>query len=96
MPVGRQVVARATGPASTTFRSTECFRKISLVTGLSGRSWERAATELDLPFLRTVVIGDKGAEDGYVAWHRPSAVWDDDDALGQLRSALAAVLSTHL
>lgn len=89
--------------------------KLSLVTGLSGRAWERAAAKLELPFLRTVVIGDSGAEDvyrdwarireiheagallvrpdGYIAWRRPAAVWDDEDALAHLQSALSGVLS---
>ncbi|MDN5856012.1 MAG: FAD-dependent monooxygenase, partial [Actinomycetia bacterium] len=89
--------------------------RLSLVTGLAGRSWARAATKLDLPFMRTVVIGAKGAEDvyrdwarirqiheagallvrpdGYIAWRQPAATWDDNDALNQLQSALAAVLS---
>ncbi|MHA6780712.1 FAD-dependent monooxygenase [Pseudonocardia saturnea] len=89
--------------------------RLSLVTGLAGRSWARAAAKLDLPFLRTVVIGAKGAEDvyrdwarireiheagallvrpdGYIAWRQPAATWDDNDALTQLQSALAAVLS---
>ncbi|MFC1421146.1 FAD-dependent oxidoreductase [Streptacidiphilus cavernicola] len=42
----------------------------SLVTGLSGQAWVQAAQKLDLPFLRTVVIGAKGAEDPYHDWHR--------------------------
>lgn len=89
--------------------------KMSLVTGLAGASWTRAAAKLDLPFLRTVVIGDKGAEDvyrdwarireiheagallvrpdGYIAWRQTAATWDDDDALIQLQTALATVLS---
>jgi 2,4-dichlorophenol 6-monooxygenase len=40
------------------------------VTGLAGRSWAAAARKLDLPFLRTVVIGAKGTEDAYHDWHR--------------------------
>lgn len=35
--------------------------KFSLVTGLSDQAWAAAASELDLPFLRTVVIGAKGS-----------------------------------
>jgi 2,4-dichlorophenol 6-monooxygenase len=42
--------------------------RFSLVTGLAGRAWERAAQKLDLPFLRTVIIGGKGAEDPYCTW----------------------------
>ena len=44
--------------------------KFSLVTGLAGRAWEAAAAELNEPFLRTVVVGEKGAEDPYGAWHK--------------------------
>ncbi|QJY47458.1 FAD-dependent monooxygenase [Pseudonocardia broussonetiae] len=44
--------------------------RMSLVTGLSGGSWVRAAAKLDLPFLRTVVIGAPGAEDAYRDWAR--------------------------
>jgi 2,4-dichlorophenol 6-monooxygenase len=31
--------------------------------------------------------------DGYIAWRQTTATWDDNDALNQLQSALAAVLS---
>jgi 2,4-dichlorophenol 6-monooxygenase len=44
--------------------------KLSLVTGLAGRAWERAVAKLDLPFLRTVVIGEPGLEDPYRDWAR--------------------------
>lgn len=37
--------------------------KFSLVTGLSGQAWAIAASKLDLPYLRTVVIGAKGTDD---------------------------------
>ncbi len=50
--------------------------KLSLVTGLAGRSWTRAAAKLDPPFLRTVVIGDKGAEDGYRDWARIRGIYE--------------------
>lgn len=43
-----------------------CF---SLVTGIAGRAWVEAAQELDLPFLRTAVIGVAGAQDSYCNWH---------------------------
>jgi 2,4-dichlorophenol 6-monooxygenase len=91
--------------------------KMSLLTGLSGGSWARAAAKLDLPYLRTVVVGGKGAEDvyrdwarireiheagallvrpdGYIAWRQTAATWDDDEALAQLQTALATVLSTN-
>lgn len=44
--------------------------QFTLLTGLSGQAWVRAAEKLELPFLRTVVIGAKGAEDPYCAWAR--------------------------
>lgn len=44
--------------------------QFTLLTGLSGQAWVRAAEKLELPFLRTVVIGSKGAEDPYCAWAR--------------------------
>ncbi len=43
--------------------------KFSLVTGLAGQVWAEAAEKLDLPFLRTVVIGTPGAQDSYCSWH---------------------------
>ncbi|MEZ5660854.1 MAG: FAD-dependent monooxygenase [Burkholderiaceae bacterium] len=42
----------------------------SLVTGVAGTAWVRAAAALDLPWLRTVVIGQDGAQDYYYHWHR--------------------------
>ena len=42
----------------------------SLVTGLSGGAWAAAADKLDLPFLRTLVIGADGARDSYHDWRR--------------------------
>jgi 2,4-dichlorophenol 6-monooxygenase len=44
--------------------------RFTVVTGLSGQAWVRAARRLDLPFLRTVVVGAKGSEDPYCAWAR--------------------------
>ena len=44
--------------------------KFTLLTGLSGQAWVTAAKELDLPFLRTVVIGEPGHEDLYGYWER--------------------------
>ena len=41
-----------------------------LLTGLSGQAWKRAAQELDLPFLRTVVVGEPGTIDPYGYWRR--------------------------
>jgi 2,4-dichlorophenol 6-monooxygenase len=43
--------------------------KYSLVTGIAGGAWVEAARSLDLPFLRTVVIGVPGAQDSYSTWH---------------------------
>ena len=42
----------------------------SLVTGLSGQAWVAAAARLELPFLRTVLIGSPGTRDLYHDWHR--------------------------
>ncbi|MBY8929752.1 FAD-dependent monooxygenase [Pseudomonas sp. Wu6] len=44
--------------------------KFSLVTGLSGQAWVSAAKELNLPYLRTVVTGEKGTADAYFDWQR--------------------------
>jgi 2,4-dichlorophenol 6-monooxygenase len=44
--------------------------RFTLITGLSGRAWERAAQKLDLPFLRTVIIGEGETKDPYHAWPR--------------------------
>ena len=44
--------------------------RFSLVTGLAGRAWVEAAAQLDLPFLRAVVMGAKDAQDLYCAWAR--------------------------
>jgi 2,4-dichlorophenol 6-monooxygenase len=44
--------------------------KFSLVTGLGGAAWAAAAKELELPYLRTIVVGAKGTEDLYGAWHK--------------------------
>ncbi len=43
--------------------------RFSLVTGIAGTAWVDAAKALDLPFLRTVVIGGPGAQDAYCSWH---------------------------
>ena len=37
---------------------------------LGGQAWERAADKLDLPYLRTVVVGEPGAIDPYGYWRR--------------------------
>ena len=54
--------------------------KFSLVTGLSGQAWATAASKLDLPYLRTVVIGAKGTDDLYHDWHRAREI-DEAGAL---------------
>ena len=51
--------------------------RFSLVTGLAGHAWVDAARDLDLPYLRTVVIGGPGAQDLYSSWH---AVREIDEA----------------
>ncbi|SCW99064.1 MULTISPECIES: FAD-dependent monooxygenase [unclassified Pseudomonas] len=88
--------------------------KFSLVTGLAGQAWVKAARELNVPYLRAVVTGEPGTADpyldwqrireiheagailvrpdGYIAWRQAKAVWDDGEALDQLRSALEHVL----
>jgi len=43
--------------------------KVSLVTGIAGQAWADAAKEMDLPFLRAVVIGGPTAQDVYCSWH---------------------------
>ena len=89
--------------------------EMTLLTGLAGQAWKHAAHKLDLPFLRTIVVGEPGTidpygywrgarevheagailvrPDGYVAWRQRAPVWDDADALGQLKEALTAVLA---
>lgn len=42
--------------------------KFTLVTGLAGQAWKAAAAAMELPFLRTVVIGEPGALDSYCTW----------------------------
>jgi 2,4-dichlorophenol 6-monooxygenase len=54
--------------------------RFSLVTGLSGQAWATAASKLDLPYLRTIVIGAKGTEDLYHDWHRAREI-DEAGAL---------------
>ena len=44
--------------------------RFSLLTGLAGRAWTAAAGKLELPYLRTVVVGAEGSEDSYHDWHR--------------------------
>lgn len=44
--------------------------RFTLVTGLAGVAWQRAADELALPYLDTVVIGAPGTTDPYGYWAR--------------------------
>lgn len=48
--------------------------KFTLFTGLSGQAWKVAADRLDLPYLRTVVIGEPGSEDPYANWGRVAEI----------------------
>ena len=48
--------------------------KFTVLTGLSGQAWVTAARELDLPFLRTVVVGEPGYADPYCYWRRISEI----------------------
>lgn len=88
--------------------------QFSIVTGLSGQAWVAASKRLELPYLRTVVVGEKGCADSYfawarvremeeagavlvrpdgvVAWRQSAAVWAEEEAFAQLRSALATIL----
>jgi 2,4-dichlorophenol 6-monooxygenase len=43
--------------------------RMTLLTGLSGQAWKNAAAELELPFLRTLVVGEPGVLDPYGYWH---------------------------
>ncbi|WP_328433670.1 FAD-dependent oxidoreductase [Streptomyces sp. NBC_00425] len=43
--------------------------KFSLVTGIAGQAWSAATDELDVPYLRTVVVGEPGSADPYGEWH---------------------------
>ncbi|MFJ2756434.1 FAD-dependent monooxygenase [Nocardioides sp. NPDC087217] len=88
--------------------------QMTLLTGIGGAAWKHAADKLDLPFLRTVVIGEPGTidpygywerireipeagallvrPDGYIAWRHNAEVWDTDEALRFLETALCRVL----
>ncbi len=43
---------------------------MTVLTGLAGTAWKRAAEKLDLPFLRTVVVGEPGTADPYGYWRQ--------------------------
>lgn len=42
----------------------------TLITGLSGQAWKQSAIRMNLPYLRTVVVGESGYEDPYACWAR--------------------------
>lgn len=42
----------------------------TLITGLSGQHWVQAAHQLQLPFLRVVIIGSPDYQDPYCTWQR--------------------------
>ncbi|MEQ6437966.1 FAD-dependent monooxygenase [Comamonas sp. w2-DMI] len=51
--------------------------RYSLVTGIAGHAWTDAAKQMNLPYLRVVVIGQPGAQDLYCSWH---AIREVDEA----------------
>lgn len=50
---------------------------VSLVTGLSGQAWVEAVTDLDLPFVKPVVIGAPEAQDLYGNWFKVREMPED-------------------
>lgn len=50
---------------------------MTLLTGIGGQAWKRAAAKLDVPFLRTVVVGEPGTIDPYGYWRQ---IRDIDEA----------------
>lgn len=42
----------------------------TLITGVSGQAWKQSAAWMNLPYLRTVVVGEPGYEDPYAYWAR--------------------------
>lgn len=78
----------------------------TLVTGLAGRAWVDAAKELNQPFLKVVVTGERGTADPYCDWQRireiheagallvrPDGVvaWRSVDAVWDLEQAFKAL-----
>ncbi len=55
------------GPDGTRVSTLDVTGKgqMTLLTGIGGQAWKRAAATLDLPFLRTIVIGEAGINDSY-------------------------------
>ncbi|KXF55857.1 2,4-dichlorophenol 6-monooxygenase [Rhodococcus sp. SC4] len=43
---------------------------MTLLTGIGGQAWKQAAAKLDLPYLRTVVVGEPGTIDPYGYWRQ--------------------------
>ena len=54
--------------------------KFSIVTGLAGRAWVAAAQELDLSYLRVIVVGEGDSLDPYGEWQRKREI-DEAGAL---------------
>lgn len=54
--------------------------KFSIVTGLAGQAWVAAAQELDLPYLRVIVVGEGDSLDPYGEWQRKREI-DEAGAL---------------
>lgn len=44
--------------------------RMTLLTGLAGQAWKNAVDDLDLPFLRAVVVGEPGTLDPYGYWRQ--------------------------
>ncbi len=42
--------------------------RFTLITGIAGQAWTQAARSLNLPYLDTLVIGEKDAQDVYCNW----------------------------
>lgn len=49
----------------------------TVLTGLSGQHWVKAADELNYPFLRTVVVGDPQYQDLYCDWQELREIEED-------------------
>lgn len=55
--------------------------KFTLITGLAGQSWVDAAHSLELPWLRTLVIGSEEARDLQGAWRTTTGLTERDALL---------------
>ena len=60
------------GPDGTRVSTLDVTGKgqMTLLTSIGGQAWKRATATLDLPFLRTVVIGEAGINDSYGYWRQ--------------------------